>query len=101
MDLDTIVDTLVQDTTEKLDQAVQDERLTQDQADKITADLKGRITDFVNGDRPDGPGRWGGFGRRHGGPGFFGPGRFGPGRFGPGGAGPGSPEAASPTAAAV
>jgi urease gamma subunit len=106
VDLDTIVDALVRDATEKLDQAVQDERLTQDQADKITADLKARITDFVNGDRPDGPGRLGGFGRRHGGPGFFGPGRlgpgrFGPGRFGPGGAGPGSPEEASPTAAAA
>jgi hypothetical protein len=93
VDLDAVVDTLVKDATAKLDQAVQDEMLTQEEADELKAALKKRITDRLNGDLPDLPagfGRFGGF-RMHGGPG-------GPGWVGPG---PGSPEEANPTAAAV
>jgi hypothetical protein len=94
VDLDGIVDALVKDATAKIDQAVQDEKLSQEQADEIKADLKERITDVLNGELPDngpGPGRFGGGFRMHGGPG-------GRGWDGPG---PGSPEEASPAAAAI
>jgi hypothetical protein len=84
VDLDTIADTLVNDANERIDQAVQDEKLTQEQADEIKSDLKERITDLLNGELPD-------FGEgMHGFGGFRGRG-MGPG--GPGGAWPGAPEA--------
>jgi hypothetical protein len=49
---------LKQNVTEKLDQAVKDGHLTQEQRDKIAADLDKRIDDIVDRtppDRPDGP----------------------------------------------
>jgi len=57
-----------------LDQAVKDGRLTQAQADKMKADSKQRIDDFVNGKMP----AFGMGGPGHGGPG----GRGGPGHDG-------------------
>jgi hypothetical protein len=72
----------VRDAKTRLDQAVEDGRLTQAQADELAEDLEQRITDLVNGEIPER-----GFGHRFGG--FdrpFAPfGRFGPDRA-PGGA---------------
>jgi hypothetical protein len=92
VDLETIADALVKDATAKIDQAVQDEKLTQEQADAIKADLKQRITDMLSGklpELPDGMGP-GGF-RIHG----------GPGGYGLDAPWPGSAEEANPTAAAA
>jgi hypothetical protein len=47
VDLGTIVDALVKDAQSKLDQAVKDEKLSQEQADHIAANLKQRITDLL------------------------------------------------------
>ena len=89
VDLGTVADAVVKEVQSKLDQAVSDKKLTQDQADHIVANLKEHVTDLLNGKPPmgDGPGF-----RMHG---------DGPGRFGPGGGGPwpGPPEAATPSAA--
>jgi hypothetical protein len=84
VDLATIADALVKDAQSKLDQAVQDEQLTQEQADRIAAGLKERITDLLEHGLPTGLGRWGGF-HMHG----------GPGRHGDDGPWPGAPEAPS------
>ncbi len=54
--VDTVVTALVDSVTKDIDQAVADGRLTQDQADTFTKDLKARITDRVNGVRPQWPG---------------------------------------------
>ncbi len=90
VDIDTVINSLVTDATAKIDQAVKDGHLTQDQADKIESGLKDMITKAVNGDF-----EFGGFGRGesgHGGfPGFGGPGFGGPGGF----PGPGGPSGAS------
>ncbi|NIR37390.1 MAG: hypothetical protein GWO22_15820, partial [Actinobacteria bacterium] len=61
---------------ERIQEAVENGRITQEQADEKLADLEQRITDRVNGEAPERGPR--GFGRR--GPG--GPGSQG---FGPGG----------------
>jgi polyhydroxyalkanoate synthesis regulator phasin len=80
--VDGLVQALVRDAKTRLDQAVEDGRLTQAQADELAEDLEQRITDLVNGEIPER-----GFGHRFGG--FdrpFAPfGRFGPDRA-PGGA---------------
>lgn len=69
-----LVQKIVDSASERLDQAVEDGRLTRARADEIKQDLKPRITDLVNRE----PGAARGFGRpggHHGfGPGF---GRFG------------------------
>jgi hypothetical protein len=44
-----LVDVLVKDAQDALGQAVTDGRITRDQADRISAELKTRITDLVNG----------------------------------------------------
>jgi hypothetical protein len=44
-----LVDALVKDSESGLAEAVKDGRLTQDQANRIAADLKARITELVNG----------------------------------------------------
>lgn len=44
-----LVDALVKDAQDTLAAAVKDDRLTQGQADRISAGLKARITDLVNG----------------------------------------------------
>lgn len=53
-----LVAALVADENEHLAQAVKDGRLTQSQADSMSANLEARVTDLVNGKlppRPDGP----------------------------------------------
>ena len=65
-----VIDALVAKVQQRLDTAVANNRLTQDQADTILADATQHITDFVNGDVTPGrhlgdrrPGRFGfGFG---------------------------------------
>ena len=60
--VDTLVTKLVDAAGKKIDQAVTDGKLTQDQATKLKSALKERITALVNGSRPAGGGRHG-FGR--------------------------------------
>jgi|GEM_PF-3577017 len=61
-----VVAALVADAEERVAAAVEDGRLTQDEADTRLADVEQRITDAVNGDAPFGFGRdrhgFGGFG---------------------------------------
>jgi hypothetical protein len=66
--VDGLVDALVADERTELDQAVEDGRLTQAQADELLAGAEERMTDLVNGELPGPP----------------------DGRFGPGGPPPGS-----------
>jgi urease gamma subunit len=66
VDVNKVIDAIVSDAEAKIDAAVKDKKLTQDQADKLKADLENRITDLVNNTRPTGE-RHFGFG---GGPGF-------------------------------
>ena len=71
---DAVIEALVAEATERLDEAVADERFTQDEADERLVDITQRITDMVNGEleRPEGFGRMGPRGG-HGGGSFFGP----------------------------
>ena len=48
----TVVDAIVAAGQTRLDQALQDGLLTQDEADERSADLEGHATDLVNGDLP-------------------------------------------------
>lgn len=73
-DLNTIINSLVTDATAKINAALKDGHLSQDQATKIESNLKDMITKMVNN------GGFGGGKFRHGGFGFGGPG--GPGGFG-------------------
>jgi hypothetical protein len=77
VDVNTVIDAIVSDAQSKIDTAVKDKKLSQDEADKLKANLKERVTDLVNNTGPKG--------ERHfafkGGPGF-GPGR-GSGRWAP------------------
>lgn len=58
--VDTLVDALVAAGKERIAGAVEDGRLTQDEADQRLADLEERITERVNSDVPaDGPGHGG------------------------------------------
>jgi hypothetical protein len=66
--VDGLVDALVADERTELDQAVEDGRLTEAQADELLAGAEERMTDLVNGELPGPP----------------------DGRFGPGGPPPGS-----------
>jgi len=50
-----LVDALVADAKADLDQAVQDGRLTKAQRDELAAGLEARMTDLVNGTRPEPP----------------------------------------------
>jgi hypothetical protein len=52
--VDGLVEALLDDARQKLDAAVDAGKLTQAEADKIRADWKERITDFVNGETPFG-----------------------------------------------
>jgi hypothetical protein len=72
VDVDKVIDALVADATARIDKAVTDKHLTQDQADKIKAALRTKITDLVNNGFPKGPkGGFGFGGRGHGrGPGM-------------------------------
>jgi len=53
--VDGLVDALVADAKTDLDQAVEDGRLTAAQRDEIVAGLERRMTDLVNGTRPEPP----------------------------------------------
>jgi hypothetical protein len=77
VDVNKVIDAIVSDAESKIDAAVKDKKLSQDQADKLKASLKERITDLVNNTGPKGE-RHFGYGV---GPGF-GPGG-GPGRWAP------------------
>lgn len=77
--VDDVIDLMVSQAEERLADAVDEGRLTQEEADEKLADITEKITDNVNnGGRPGGPGF--GPGHRHGpgGPGFGGPGFGGP-----------------------
>jgi hypothetical protein len=98
--VDGLIGALYDAAKKQLDAAVAAGRLTKDQEDKILADAKQRITDFVNG---NGPKFRDHFGDRLGSGDRFGPGfrpgfgdRLGPGRFGRAG-GYGPPLFAPPT----
>ena len=54
----TVVDAMIAEAQSAIDQAVEDGRLTQDQADEKKADLSDRVTSIVNGETPLGGG-WG------------------------------------------
>jgi len=70
--VDTVINTLVNDATARINQAVQDKKLTQDQANKLEQNLKTAITNIVN----NGLRFRGGF-AMHGPNGGFGSGRMG------------------------
>jgi hypothetical protein len=53
VDVDTLVDALVQAQQDRIAQAVEDGRLTQEEADERLADLEERVTERVNSDAPD------------------------------------------------
>ncbi|MDF1596875.1 MAG: hypothetical protein P1T08_12425 [Acidimicrobiia bacterium] len=66
-----VIDALVAEATDRLNQAVADERITQQEADEKVVEITERITDMVNGELPDGFEGRRGFGPRGGG--HFGP----------------------------
>ena len=70
VDVNKVIDAMVSDAQSKIDGAVKDGHLTQDQATKLKSDLKQHITDLVNNAPPSG--------ERHFGGGGFGPGRWEP-----------------------
>jgi hypothetical protein len=53
VDTQDVVDDIVAALQERLDEAVADEDLTQEEADEILAGAEERATAFVNGERPD------------------------------------------------
>ncbi len=50
----TVIEALVAEATDRLNTAVAEERLTQDEADEKLAEIAQRITDMVNGELPEG-----------------------------------------------
>ena len=52
VDVQTVIDTLVSSVKERLDEAVTNERLTQEEADAKLAEITERITEMVNTARP-------------------------------------------------
>jgi hypothetical protein len=52
VDVQTVIDTLVNDVKEHLDEAVTNERLTQEEADAKLVEITERITEMVNTARP-------------------------------------------------
>ena len=65
-----VIDALVSEATDHINAAVENDRLSQEEADEKLADLDERITDMVNGERPEGGNDRRGPGPRGGG--FFG-----------------------------
>jgi polyhydroxyalkanoate synthesis regulator phasin len=53
VDVQDVIDDIVAAQRERLDEAVADGDLTQDEADEILANAEERVTAFVNGERPD------------------------------------------------
>lgn len=104
IDVNTVINTLVTDATKRIDRAVTDKKLTQAQADKLTAGIKTEITNIVNNGFPKGP--MGGFGSGGRGPGHgmgHGPGNGAntqPGNGSGSGSGPGSSSTTTPSSAA-
>lgn len=60
--VDDVISGLVSDASDRLDTAVTDGKITQDQADQALTDMTQRITDMVNGEAPLGRGGFGGHG---------------------------------------
>lgn len=56
VDVQVLIDALVAEAQEHLAQAVEDGRLTQEEADEKAADLEARITELVNRELPSRPG---------------------------------------------
>ncbi|MGH9032661.1 MAG: hypothetical protein ACRDY4_12860 [Acidimicrobiia bacterium] len=54
VEVQAVVDALVADATARIDEAVANGRLTQEEADEKKAELQERITARVNGERPEG-----------------------------------------------
>jgi hypothetical protein len=84
VDVQEVVDAIVAEQTSRIDAAVADGRLTQEQADARKADLAQHATDLVNGVRPEPPAGFEWRGHMH-----------GPGMWGGGGAGSGSSSSAT------
>ncbi len=74
VDINTIINSLVTDATNKVNDAVKNGHLSQDIATKIESNLKDMITKAVNGDFKLGFGGFGGKGGHGGFPGFAAPG---------------------------
>jgi len=55
VDPQTVVDAMVAAARSRITEDVSAGRLSQDEADRILADLESRITDLVNGVAPQGP----------------------------------------------
>jgi hypothetical protein len=87
VDVNSVIDQLVADASAKVDQAVQNGRLSQNRADMLKNAIRTAITAFVNRSLPSLPGPKGGPGFRFG-FGFGGRHAFAP--FGPPGTKPGS-----------
>jgi len=52
-DVNAVIATVVTSASERINEAVTNERITQEQADEILSGLEARITDFMNGIRPE------------------------------------------------
>lgn len=73
--VDAVIDLLVQEQTDRINDALENGRIDAERADELLADVEERVTDRVNGERPDRP--FGHHDRRPGrdfAPGFDGPG---------------------------
>lgn len=55
VDRDTVFDALVEHMNERIDQAVEDERLTEDEADEKRAEVEDRANAILDGERPERP----------------------------------------------
>ena len=53
VDVDTVINTIVSSKTERIDAAVEEGRITREQADEHLAELEERVTTSVNEGRPD------------------------------------------------
>ena len=59
VDVQVVIDQLVADATERIDDAIEDGKITADEAAERLDELEERVTDRVNGERPDRSGRGG------------------------------------------
>jgi hypothetical protein len=56
VDVQVVIDAMVAEARDHIEQAVEDGRLTREEADEKLAELTERITDVVNNGRPEGEG---------------------------------------------